>query len=342
MRVAKYYKNSDLRIEEMPVPKIGAGEILVKVEASGICGSDVMEWYRIDRVPLVLGHEIAGTIEEVGAGVKGYKKGDRVACSHHVPCEKCAYCLSGHESVCDTLRKTNFDPGGFAEYLRMPVINVEKGVFLLPDKLSFDEATFVEPLACIIRGQRQAGGVKGKHILVIGSGIAGILHIHLAKFQGASFIAATDILEYRLQQAKKFGADVSIKAKEYSPDLAHKLNQGKLFDLVITTAGAPSAIQQALESVERGGTVLFFAPTEKNAKVPIPFNELFWRTEITLTSSYAGSPKDCREALDLLSSGKLDVAGMITHRLSLSEIGLGFKLVSEAKESLKVIIYPKK
>lgn len=342
MRVAKYYKNSDLRIEEMPVPKIGPGELLVKVEASGICGSDVMEWYRIDRVPLILGHEIAGTIEEVGAGVKGCKKGDRVACSHHVPCEKCAYCLSGHESVCDTLRKTNFDPGGFAEYLRMPVINVEKGVFLLPDKLSFDEATFIEPLACILRGQRQAGGVKGKRVLVIGSGIAGILHIHLAKFSGASFIAATDISEYRLQQAKKFGADVSINAKEYSPDLARKLNQGKLFDLVIATAGAPSAIQQALESVERGGTVLFFAPTEKNAKVSIPFNELFWRTEITLTSSYAGSPKDCREALDLLSSGKLDVAGMITHRLSLSEIGLGFKLVWEAKESLKVIIYPQK
>jgi len=342
MRVAKYYKNTDLRIEEMPVPKIGPGEILVKVQASGICGSDVMEWYRIDRVPLVLGHEIAGTIEEVGAGVKGYKKGDRVVCSHHVPCEKCAYCLSGHESVCDTLRKTNFDPGGFAEYLRMPVINVEKGVFLLPDKLSFDEATFVEPLACIIRGQRQAGGVKGKRVLVIGSGIAGILHTHLAKFNGASFIAATDILEYRLQQAKKFGADSSINAKEYSFDLARKLNQGRLFDLVIVTAGAPSAIQQALESVERGGTILFFAPTEKDAKIPIPFNELFWRTEITLTSSYAGSPKDCREALDLISSGKLDVAGMITHRLSLSEIGLGFKLVCEAKESLKVIIYPQK
>jgi len=342
MRVAKYYKNTDLRIEEMPVPKIGPGEFLVKVEASGICGSDVMEWYRIDRVPLVLGHEIAGTIEEVGAGLKGYKKGDRVACSHHVPCEKCAYCLSGHESVCDTLRKTNFDPGGFAEFLRMPAINVEKGVFLLPDKLSFDEATFIEPLACIIRGQRQANGVKGKRVLVIGSGIAGILHIHLAKVNGASFVAATDISEYRLQQAKKFGADESINAREYSFDSARKLNQGRLFDLVIATAGAPSAIQQALESVERGGTILFFAPTEKNAKIDIPFNELFWRTEITLTSSYAGSPKDCREALALLSSGKLDVSGMITHRLGLSEIGLGFKLVCEAKESLKVIIYPQK
>jgi L-iditol 2-dehydrogenase len=334
MRVAKYYKNTDLRIEEMPVPKIGAGELLIKVEASGICGSDVMEWYRLDRVPLVLGHEISGTIEEVGTGVKGYKKGDRVACAHHVPCEKCAYCLSGHESVCDTLRKTNFDPGGFAEYLRMPAINVEKGVFLLPDKLSFDEATFVEPLACILRGHRLAGGVKGKRVLVIGSGIAGILHIHLAKFHGASSITATDISEYRLKQAKKFGADESINAKQYCA--------GKLFDLVIVTAGAPSALQQAFDSVERGGTILFFAPTDINAEIPIPFNKLFWRTEITLTSSYAGSPKECRQALDLLNSGKLNVSEMITHRLGLSEIGLGFKLVAEAKESLKVIIYPQK
>ncbi len=332
MRVAKYYKNTDLRIEEMPVPKIGPGELLIKVEASGICGSDVMEWYRIDRVPLVLGHEISGTIEEVGPGVKAYKKGQRVACSHHVPCEKCAYCLSGHESVCDTLRKTNFDPGGFAEYLRMPAINVEKGVFLLPDKLSFDEATFVEPLACILRGQRLAGGVKGKRVLVIGSGIAGILHIHLAKFGGASSVTATDLSEYRLGLARKFGADNAINAKEYTP--------GKLFDLVIATAGAPQALRQAFDSVERGGTILFFAPTDNNAEIPVPFNKLFWRTEITFTSSYAGSPKDCREALDLLAGGKLNVKDMITHRLNLSEIGSGFKLVAEAKESLKVIIYP--
>lgn len=342
MRAAVYYNNHDLRIEERPRSKIGRGELLIRVEAAGICGSDVMEWYRIDRVPLILGHEIAGTIEEVGEGVKSYKKGERVACAHHVPCGKCRYCLSGHESVCDTLRKTNFDPGGFVEFVRLPAINVEKGTFVLPERVSFEEATFVEPLACVLRGQRLAGGVKEKRVLVIGSGIAGILHIHLARFHGASCIVATDIIEYRLKAAKRFGADIGINAKEYSTDLARKINQGRLFDLVIVSTGAPSAISQALESVERGGTILFFAATDKGVKIPLAFNELFWRTEVTLTSSYAASPSEYKDALDIIASGKLNVSDMITHRLSLSEIGLGFKLVAEGRDSLKVIVYPQK
>jgi L-iditol 2-dehydrogenase len=342
MRAAVYYSNRDLRIEERPRPKIAKGEALVRVEAAGICGSDVMEWYRIDRVPLILGHEISGVVEETGEGVQGLKKGDRVVCAHHVPCGHCAYCASGHETVCETLRKTNFDPGGFVEYLRLERINVEKGAFILPDNVSFEEATFVEPLACILRGQRQAGGVKGKRVLVIGSGIAGILHIHFARFSGAAFIAATDILEYRLNAAKKFGADASIPAKEYSLEFGRKLNQGRLFDVVIACAGAPAAIAQAVDSVERGGTILFFAPTDKGADITIPFNKLFWRTEVTLTSSYAGSPQDYQDALEIIGTGKLNLKEMITHRLSLAEIGAGFRLVAEGKKSLKVIIETQK
>jgi len=342
MRVAMYYNNRDIRTEEMPKPKIGVGELLIRVEASGICGSDVMEWYRINRTPLVLGHEIAGTVEEVGEGVKIYNKGDRVACAHHVPCGKCRYCLAGHETVCDTLRKTNFDPGGFCEYLRLPKINVDYGVLSLPDSVSFEEATFIEPVACVIRGQRLAGMKPGITILVVGSGIAGLLHIHLAKVMGAGRIISTDILEYRLNAAKKFGADISINAKEYSAKILRGQNQGRLADLVIVSTGSSSAIEQALESVERGGTILFFAPTDKDRRIPLPFNELFWRTEISLTSSYAGSPSDYKEALDLIANKRLDVSGMITHRLSLSETGRGFKLVAEAQESIKVIIYPQK
>jgi len=152
VRVAVYYNNNDVRLEEMPVPAIGQHEMLVRVEASGICGSDVMEWYRIMRAPLVLGHEIAGTIAEVGKDVTRYKVGDRVFVSHHVPCNTCRYCLAGHHTVCDTLRSTNFDPGGFAEYLRVPAINVDRGVFLLSDEMSFDQGVFIEPLACVYRG----------------------------------------------------------------------------------------------------------------------------------------------------------------------------------------------
>ena len=168
MRVAMYYNNRDIRIEEMSTPRIGPGELLVRIEASGICGSDVMEWYRIKRAPLVLGHEVAGEVVEVGEGVDRYKKGDRVVASHHVPCNTCRYCLSGHHTVCDTLRRTNFDPGGFSEYVRLPAINVDRGVYPIPDVVSFEEATFTEPLACVLRAQRiatlQPGPVSYTHL----------------------------------------------------------------------------------------------------------------------------------------------------------------------------------
>jgi len=301
-----------------------------------------MEWYRIGRTPLILGHEISGVIEDIGKEAGPYKMGQRIACAHHVPCGRCHYCLNGHETVCDTLRKTNFDPGGFSEYLRLPKINVDYGVFPLPDSVSFEEGTFVEPLACVMRGQRLAGMRPGQTVLVVGSGIAGLLHIQLAKFRGAAHIIATDILDYRLQAAGRFGAEISIQSKDYSPDIIKGINSGRLADLVIACTPAPSAIKQALESVERGGTVLFFAPTQKGAKLEIPFNELFWRNEITLTSSYAASPGEYRGALEIIASHKLNIADMVTHRLGLEETGLGFKLVVEAKESIKVIVYPHK
>jgi L-iditol 2-dehydrogenase len=342
MRVAMYYSNQDVRLEEMPTPQIGPGEVLMRVEDSGICGTDLLEWYRLHKAPLVLGHEVAGVIAAVGEGVQNYKEGDRICAAHHVPCNVCHYCLSGHHTVCDTLRRTNFDPGGFAEYLRLPRINVEQGIFPLPDEVSFEEATFVEPLACVLRGQRLAHLQPGQSVLVIGSGVAGLLHIQLARTSGASYIMATDIVDYRLEAARKFGADVAVQAKEYNPDYLRLAVNGRLADLVVICSGERSAINQALESVERGGTVLFFAPTEQGVYVPISVNDLFWRNEIILTSSYGGSPADYAAALELIGADKIRVRDMITHRLVLAETGLGFQLVAQAQDSLKVIIEPQR
>jgi L-iditol 2-dehydrogenase len=342
MRVAMYYSNQDIRLEEMPTPQIGPGEVLMRVEASGICGTDLLEWYRLHKAPLVLGHEVAGVIVAVGEGVEHYKEGDRICAAHHVPCNTCHYCLSGHHTVCDTLRRTNFDPGGFAEYVRLPSINVEQGIFPLPDKVSFEEATFVEPLACVWRGQRLAHLQPGQTVLVVGSGVAGLLHMQLARTSGACYIVATDIVDYRLEAARKFGADIAVQAGEYTPDYLRQAADGRLADLVIICSGAASAISQAMESVERGGTVLFFAPTEPGVSVPISVNDLFWRNEITLTSSYAGSPADYAAALELIQEGRIHVREMITHRLELAETGLGFQLVARAQDSLKVIIEPQR
>ncbi len=342
MRVGMYYSNNDIRLEEQPVPEIGAGELLVRVIASGICGTDVVEWYRRDKVPLVLGHEIAGEVVETGQGVRCYKVGDRISASHHVPCDTCHYCLGGHHSVCDTLRKTGFVPGGFSEFLRLPAINVEKGVYPLPDDMSFEEATFIEPLACVLRAQALAGYKKGQTVLIIGSGISGLLHIQLAKARSFGRIISTDINDYRLKMASRFGSDLVIHASENVPGRLKGFNDGRLADLVILSTGAPQAIEQALRSVDRGGTVLFFASAEEGFEFSLSVNRFFWKNEVTLTSSYAAIPQEHLDALELISDKKVNVKDMITHRLGLGEIQKGFNLVAEARDSIKVIIEPNK
>ena len=339
MRAAMYYSNDDVRIVELPTPTIGPGEVLVKVRSSGICGSDVMEWYRKPKAPLVLGHEIAAEVVQVGDGVTQAKIGDRVFVSHHVPCGSCRYCKAGHETVCDTLRTTNFDPGGFAEYVRVPEINVRLGLFKLPEQVTDDEAVFIEPLACVARGQRLIGMPKGGTVLVIGSGIAGLLHVRLAKALGAGKIIATDVVDLRKEAARTSGADEVIDGREDVPARVKSENGGRFADLVITCTGAPKAIAQGLASVDRGGRVLFFAPTEPGARVEFPFNAL-WREEVTMTSSYGGSPRDILDAIELLRSGKVKVADLITHRLPLSQAAEGFRLVAKAQDSIKIVLRP--
>ena len=342
MRVAMYYNSRDIRLEEIQIPKIGPGELLVRVEACGICGSDVMEWYRRNQAPLVLGHEIGGQVVAMGDDVECYQEGDRVAAAHHVPCNTCYYCLNGHHTMCETLHRTTFDPGGFAEYLRLSPINVDRGVFLLPDEVSYEEATFIEPIACILRAQRLANLQPGNSVLVIGSGITGLLHVQLARALGAGRVIATDINDYRLEVAHKYGADVTIHAKENLPGRLREINRGRLADRVIVCTGAVPAINQALQSVECGGTILLFAPTDPGVTIPISINELFWRRDITVTTSYASSPADYVLAMELIRAHDVNVNQMITHRLGLAEVGLGFQLVADAQNSIKVIIEPQK
>ncbi len=339
MRVAMYYNNSDVRIEEMPKPEAGPGEILVKVVASGICGSDVMEWYRIKKAPRVLGHEITGDIVQIGEGVERYHVGDRVFVSHHVPCNTCRYCLAGNHTVCETLHTTNFDPGGFAEFVRAPRINVDRGTFALPDEMSYVQGVFIEPLACVVRAQRAMQLRQGQSVLILGSGIAGMLHLVQAKASGAGRIVMTDVNEFRMNMAQELGADAVIDGREDVAAIAKEANRGELFDQVIICAGAFPVFKQALDSVDRGGTVMFFATTEPGVDVPVPANE-FWRNSVTLLPSYANSPYDAAVAMELIRSGRVDVDPLVTHRLPLDEAQEGFRLVAGAGESMKVILEP--
>jgi L-iditol 2-dehydrogenase len=341
MRVLMYYSNQDVRLEQMPVPEIGPGELLMKVVASGICGSDVMEWYRRDKVPLVLGHEVAGDVAEVGEGVEKFKPGDRVTATHHVPCNTCHYCLNDHHTICETLLKgTHFHPGGFAEYIRIPAINVDRGVFHIPKAVSYEEASFMEPLACVLRGQKNARLEPGQSVLVLGSGISGLLHIALARTLGAGLVVAADTIPFRLKKAEEMGAHLALKADEEMPEALRKANEGRLADLVIICFDG--FIPLALKSLERGGTILFFAGAQEGATIPATINDLFWRTEITLTSTYAGAPYDCYTALKLIRAGTVPVEKTVTHRLAMKDAPKGFQAVCSPveHECVKVIVEP--
>ena len=329
MKVAVYRSNDDIRIEERPRPVAGAGEIVFRVRASGVCGSDVMEWYRVPKAPLVLGHEVAGEIVDVGDGIEDFGPGDRIVATHHVPCGSCHYCATGREPVCETLRTTHFDPGGFSELVRLPAINVRLGTFRLPEGMSFDEGTFVEPLACVIRAQRVAGGVAGKTVAILGSGMSGLLHLMWARARGASRVVCTDIHPYRLGAARRAGADDVLDAHASLPKS----------DVVIVCTAAPAAMIQAFDAVDRGGVVLVFALVPPGSAVQLPAFEL-WSRGVAIVPSYAGPPADMRAAIEAIQARRVDVASLVTHRLPLERTAEAFRLVAAAQDSMKVLVVP--
>jgi L-iditol 2-dehydrogenase len=335
MKVSYWYNNHDIRIEEVPTPSPGPKEMLIKVISCGICGSDIVEWYRLPRAPLVQGHEIGADITEVGSSVKKYKQGDRVFIAPKIPCGKCFYCINGHYPQCTEIKERL--PGGFAEYILVPEIFVEKGTYLLPDNITYDQSTFIEPLACVVRAQRLAGITTDKSVLVIGCGMSGLLHIKLAKAKGCKVIAV-DINKKKLEIATRMGADVIIDAAD---DVTARLiaENGKKADVVLLCAGAEQALEHAWKCVDKGGVTVLFAVPGPDKKVVVPIND-FWMKEMSILTSYYCGPPDIAVAMRLIESGNIIVDDLVTHRLPLADIAHGFQLVSDGQESIKVIIQP--
>lgn len=335
MKVSIWHNNKDIRIEDVPTPKPGPKEMLVKVHSCGICGSDIVEWYRLPRAPLIQGHEIGAEVVEVGSSIKNYQPGDRVMIAPKVPCLNCEYCKNGHYPACPNVKERL--PGGFAEYILVPEVLVEKGTYRLPEKISYDQSTFIEPLACVVRAQNLAEIKNGQTVLVMGCGMSGLLHVKLAKTKNCTMIA-TDINQTRLEFAKKFGADVAIDAVGNVPErLTAKL--GKKANVVILCTSALAAIDQAWTCVDKGGVVVFFAVPGPEKQVTMPINE-FWTREMKILTSYYCGPPDIAEALRLLETGTIAVDDMITHRLPLKDIEKGFQIVLAGGDSIKVIIRP--
>jgi L-iditol 2-dehydrogenase len=335
MKVAKWYNNKDIRIEEVTTPKPDQNEMLVKVISCGICGSDIVEWYRIPRAPLVQGHEIGAEVVEVGVSVKKFKPGDRVFIAPKVPCMKCSYCHNEHYPVCSEISERL--PGGFAEYILAPYSLVEHGTYRLPDTITYDQSTFIEPLACVIRAQRLAGVQQGQTIMVMGCGMSGLMHVKLAESKNCR-IVATDINSRRLVVAAGFGADITIDAAQNVPERLLGENAKKA-DVVVLCTAATDAIKHAWECVDKGGAIVFFAVPDPDKRVTIPINAL-WTREVKILTSYYCGPPDIVEAIQLIETGTISVDDLISHRLPLSDTAKGFQLVMDGKDSIKVIIKP--
>jgi L-iditol 2-dehydrogenase len=319
----------------VPTPTPGPKEMLIKVISCGICGSDIVEWYRLPRAPLVQGHEIGADIMAVGGLVKRYKPGDRVFIAPKIPCGTCFYCLNGHYPQCTEIKERL--PGGFAEYILVPEIFIENGTYLLPERITYDQSTFIEPLACVVRAQRLAGIQRGDSVLVIGCGMSGLLHVKLAKAKGCKVIAV-DINIKKLEIAASIGADVVIDSGD---DVVAQViaENGKKTDVVLLCAAADEALEQAWKCADKGGRIVLFAVPGPDKNIVVPVND-FWMKEITILTSYYCGPPDIVEAMKLIESGNITVDDLITHRLPLADIAFGFQLVSDGRESIKVIIKP--
>lgn len=338
MRIAVYHPNNGIIIEDKPVPKIGDGEILLKVKACGICGTDVLKVQRgLPKNPVVLGHELVGEAVEVGKGVKKFSKGDRLVVAHHVPCGECHYCRHDNPSMCRHFKETNLDPGGFAEFLRIPAEHVQHTAFPVPSNVEDDVALFTEPLSCCVRNVRRAPIQAGDFAVVVGLGSIGLMMLQLLKLKGLE-VLGLDLKEERLSLAKELGCDLTLLGND--PDITDQIKkqtQGRGADLVVLTAGGGRIFQQAAHWVRDGGALNLFASLS-DEPVPTSLDRLYHH-EITIFSSYSPALEDLAEAHRLLVSGKVKVKPLVTHRFPLKKLAEGIEL-AQKQEALKVIIEP--
>jgi len=338
MKAAVYHSPRDIRFEDFPKPKIGTDEVLVEMKACGICGSDLMEWYLQRRAPLVLGHEPAGVVTETGGDVEGFRRGDRVFVHHHVACLKCHYCSRGDYTMCPQFGETHIEPGGFAQYFRIPAPNLRIDTLKIPASLSYEEATLIEPVGCCIRAQNKCEIQSGDSVAIVGAGPSGLIHALLARIAGAGQVIVSDLVDYRLEAAKRFGADLTVNPLRVNLNReVRKATAGRGADVVIVTAPNIKAFSHGVIICRGGGTLCLFAPTRPSDYARIRPHRLFF-SEINVVPSYSTSHIETRAALELLNSGKIRAKELITHRFPLHRVQEAFRTTAEDKECLKVVV----
>jgi L-iditol 2-dehydrogenase len=340
MKVAIYHNNHDVRIEDCPIPKPNQGEILVKTKACGVCVADTMEWYLSPRAPLALGHEPSGIIEEVGSEVTQFKRGDRVAVHHHVPCLICEHCRRGNFTMCSLFRKTHIHPGGFSEYFIASAIHVERDTHLLPDHVSFEESTLIEPLACVIHAIKKAGIQAGDSVALIGTGTMGLMFIQSLIYWGVRKLVVYEILDWRKEKAKDFGAPTVLTPLKDPDEEAERLQdllKSSGADKVIIAAKDVNAMNLGLRLANKGGTVLFFATPHPDEFVKIYPSYIFFN-EITITSTYSADHLDTKMALDLIAKDDVSAKKLISHCYPLENLSDAILQTASRQESLKCVV----
>ena len=331
MKAVRVETDASVSVVEVPMPRIGPGEALLRTRACGICGSDLLDWYVRKKTGTVLGHEIAGEIVEIGAGVDGFAAGDRVVPHHHAPCGDCDECRNGRPVHCREWRTSRLDPGGMAEFVRIPAPNLSRDTHKTPASLTDEEATFAEPLATVVKAFRRGRYTPSRSLLAVGLGTTGQLAIRLAKSLGAAKVAGADRVASRLDLARRSGAtdafDVSRAAFPGSGS----------FDFVFVGPGKASVIESALGEVAPGGTLLAFTMAAPEERLALSPHDLYFR-EVEIVPSYSAGPEDMREAFSLLSSRRLEVADLVTHRFGIDRAPEAFERAADPEGSLKVIL----
>jgi L-iditol 2-dehydrogenase len=347
MRVARAYSIHEVRVEEAPVPRIGPGEALLEVEACGLCTSDCLDWYVEQKAPIVLGHEPAGTLVDVGPGAPpGLRPGMRVFTHHHVPCGECPACRRGAETSCTLFRETALDPGGFAQFLRIPAANLARDTLPLPEAMDWEAATWIEPLACSLRVFTRCPPLApGSAVLVVGLGSMGLLNGIVARLKGAAVVIGSDPVASRRERAEELGFDVTFDPQDLDTvDPGVRMSRAGArdgADLVIVGPGSAAAILQGLKCAAPGGTVVLFSPSPPSMTVPVAPHSLYFR-EVTVTASYSCGPRQTREALDLLARRVLDPSRLVSLRVGLDGVADAIRRTVAKGADLKAIVYPKR
>jgi L-iditol 2-dehydrogenase len=333
-----FHAPGDLRVEAVSLPPLGQGDLLLRISACGLCPGEVMDWYVARKAPVPLGHEAVGEVVDAGPGAP-YRVGDRVFVHHHAPCLVCRACRRGDHVHCAMWRPRRLFPGGLATYVVADAHAARRDALPIPPDVSDEVATFIEPLACVVKSLRRARLRAGDRVLVLGAGVMGLLHLMVLRTRSepAQLIVA-DLVPARLAVAARY-SDAVVDARHGALEEAvREVTGGEGVDVAVVGPGTIEALDAAMACLAPGGTLVVFTPTPPDVRWPLPVHDAFFR-EVTLVPSYSAGPEDTREALALLCAG-LPARSLITHRLSLAEAAAGYDLVRAAGPALKVIVRP--